>query len=121
MLPISLRQLGPDGHIQQLSQDIRITDQEAAMIAEGGAWMHTILHNPAINALQLEGQHPDYVQRLNDRKEHLRAIVHIMWYLYSEAINKYEAFIEGSFIIFLIPILSYIIFLCSMHADAIQI
>ncbi len=99
LLPITLRQLGPDGHIQQLSQDIRITDQEAAMIAEGGAWMHTILHNPAINALQLEGQHPDYVQRLNDRKEHLRAIVHIMWYLYSEAINKHEAFIEGSFII----------------------
>jgi hypothetical protein len=99
LLPITLRQLGPDGRIQQLSQDIRITAQEAGMIAEGGAWMHTLLHNPAINALKLEGPHPDYVQRIDDRKEHLRAIVHIMWYLYSEAINKHEAFIEGSFII----------------------
>lgn len=99
LLPITLRKLGPDGRIQQLSQGIRITAQEASMIAEGGAWMHALLHNPAINALKLEGPHPDYIQRIDDRKEHLRAILHIMWYLYSEAINKHEAFIEGSFII----------------------
>ena len=99
LLPITLRQLEANGRIRQLSRDIHITEQEACIIADGGAWMHTLLHNPAINALRLEGPHPDYVQRVADRQEHLRAIVQIMWYLYSEAINKHEAFIEGSFII----------------------
>jgi hypothetical protein len=79
---------------------VKIDKQEIDFIAQGGEWAYTIFNSEAINALNPHGKQPDYIQALmNNRTAYLHAIVCIAWYLYSEAINKHEAFTEGSFII----------------------
>ena len=100
LLQSTLRRLHPDGTIRDLQTPVVIDDNATAAIMQGGALMHLILQNPPIDALHLDGPQPAFAQNFNcPQPEHLAAIFSVMWYLYSEAINKQQAFVDGSFII----------------------
>ena len=100
LLPSTLQQLSDNGTIQGLATPVIINNDATAAIVYGGYCIHRILQNPPLDALRMIAEPPAFVHEFNSsRQEYLAAIVSIMWYLYSEAINKQQAFIDGSFII----------------------
>ena len=106
LLPITTNHLRPDHTIRELQQPVRIAETESANIVYGGNLMYLILNNNPINSDPAESK-PAYLTDLKilthdlqkTRRNYLQAIVALMWYLYSEAINKGQAFTEGGFII----------------------
>jgi hypothetical protein len=105
LLPSTLKRLKPDGTIIGLTKPLVIDDNATAAIIYGGHLIHLVQYNKPINALDLNAEQPAFLQEFTDehqqfsQQKYLTAILSIGWYLFSEAINKGQAFIEGSFTI----------------------
>lgn len=93
-----------DRSIRELPKII-IGDQETQEIVDGGNLFHEIKENPILDTANLESKQPTYIQELKGntpeefRQNYLQSILSVMWFLYSEAINKGQAFTDGSFTI----------------------
>lgn len=100
LLPSTLRRIDQNRTIRYLDTHVVIDDNATAAITYGGALINAIRQNPPIDAINLDAEQPTYIQEFNGSRDgNLAAILSVAWYLYSEAINKDQAFVEGSFII----------------------
>jgi hypothetical protein len=106
LLSSTIRQLTVEDHaIRDLSTKILIGDKETQAIVYGGSYFYAIKANTALDTTNLKAEQPPYIQSLHGstpeefRLNYLQSILSVMWFLYSEAINKGQAFTDGSFTI----------------------
>jgi hypothetical protein len=105
LLHSTVRRLEQGDHSIRGLPKIIIGDQETQEIVDGGNLFHEIQKNPILDTANLEYEQPTYMQELRGttpeefRQKYLQSILSVMWFLYSEAINKGQAFTDGSFTI----------------------
>jgi hypothetical protein len=96
----TLKHLRQNRTIRSLETPVVIDDNATALITNGGALIHAIRQNQHIDAINMDAEQPEYIQEFSgSQQNYLSEILSVAWYLYSEAINKDQAFVDGSFII----------------------
>lgn len=100
LLQKTLKSLTHNKEVEGLPQAISFDYGCQERVIAGGALMYAIRDGAEINALDLEDEQPMYLNALkNDMQAYLHGIVDLTFYMYAEAINKGQPFIDGSFIV----------------------